>query len=165
MAGTKGSNGTPSYAVFPSGTITAPGGGAGGISKHPVVSFCEGNPGGAGGGASNYSAGDNPHSGGTGDGDPWTPETPGPDPGSGWGGDGGNSDTASPSYGGGGGGGVLDGSPGGGTSGGDGGGGYKIPTTYQSPNIGIGYTGPGSSQYWFAGGGRRWSWDDDGHLW
>ena len=81
------------------------------------------------------------------------PSTPGPDPGSGWGGDGGNSDTASPSYGGGGGGGVLDGSPGGGTSGGDGGGGYKIPTTYQSPNIGIGYTGPGSSQYWFVGGG------------
>ena len=144
----RGGNGTPSFAAFPTGTLTAPGGGAGGVS----VSGSEpGNAGGAGGGASNYSGSD-PFPGGDGDGAPW-PGTPGNDPGSGWGGNGGTSVVASGSYGGGGGGGAVNGQNGSGTQGGDGGGGYKIPASYQSPDIEIGYPGPGSTYFWFAGGG------------
>ena len=154
--GNKGVSGSPSIVAFPTGTLTAPGGGAGGISV-PSGST-SGNPGGAGGGASNYSSPGNPHPGGTGAGAPW-PGTPGNDPGSGWGGDGGGSNTASPAYGGGGGGGAKDGGHGNGSAGGGGGGAYKIPTTYTDPNATYGYAGPGSTHFWFAGGGGGGTYD------
>ena len=67
-------DGSPSIVAFPTGTLTAPGGGAGGISQ-PATSYTDGNPGGAGGGASNYNSGNNPHPGGTGDGAPWARNT------------------------------------------------------------------------------------------
>ena len=155
--GNKGVNGSPSIVAFPTGTLTAPGGGAGGISETPTTNT-NGENGGAGGGASNYSSGDNPHPGGTGAGAPW-PGTPGNDPGSGWGGNGGNSDTAAPAYGGGGGGGAKDGGNGNGSAGGGGGGAYKIPTTYTDPNATYGYAGPGSTHFWFAGGGGGGTYD------
>ena len=145
--GNKGVGGSPSIVAFPTGTLTAPGGGAGGVSVSPLK---DGNPGGAGGGASNYSPPDG--TGGVGAGAPW-PGTPGNDPGSGWGGDGGTSTAAAGSYGGGGGGGAVNGQNGSGSNGGSGGGGYKIPTTYQDPEADYGFAGPGSTHFWFAGGG------------
>ncbi len=160
-SGNKGSNGANSVVAFPTGTLTAPGGGAGGISYPGGPPYrTVGSPGGAGGGGSNY-GGSEPKDGGDGDGAPW-PGTPGNDPGVGWGGDGG--DGRIPGYSGGGGGGAQDGPPGflaspDPSGGGPGGGGYLVPTTYRDPESTL-QPGPGSSTFYVAGGGGGGTYND-----
>ena len=98
----KGNDGSSSAAAFPTGTLTAPGGGGGGVSD-PSFPAQVGRAGGSGGGGASYNP-PSDNTGGSGDGDPF-PGTPGNSPPNGWGHDGGDGSHGGPHYGSGGGGG------------------------------------------------------------
>ncbi len=170
----QGGDGGDSTVAFPTGTITAAGGGCGGYST-PTASLRDGRNGGSGGGAACYP----PYSGGEGSGAPF-PGTPGDSPPLGWGhdgGDGGNTPTPgemNPCYFGGGGGGAGGAGNNAGTgaagnypspqppgtaeptinwkTGGRGGAGYLIPVIFQDPTN-VFFEGPTGPDHWLAGGG------------
>ena len=164
----RGSAGVASSINFATGTLTAAGGGAGGISEGAYganppsgPSNRPGNPGGSGGGSGLYY----PGLGGPASGSPF-PGTPGNSPDTGWGHGGGRGGTSgSPQnpfyYNGGGGGAGGVGEPGGNgsySSGGTGGNGYLLPTIFQLPAPAMapepyGDPGPSGGAYWVAGGG------------
>ena len=137
-------------------SVTAPGGGSGGLPAAPLEN---GQPGGSGGGGrSNRGS-----SGGTGSGDPF-PGTPGTSPSNGWGNDGAGGLSSAPAGGGGGAGGAAVG-----RSGINGGAGILLPATFQNPASIYGYPGPTSGPnpgiHWLAGGGggSGWPGNDGGH--
>ena len=134
--------GVASSSAFPAGTITAPGGGAGGNpSSYP------GGEGGSGGGSRGNRT---PSVGGNGTGDPF-PGTPGVSPSNGWGNDGG--DAENPGTGGGGGGAGGIGGNGNNGDGANGGLSVQLPADFRYPSSTYGYPGPGGGVGWFAGGG------------
>ena len=174
----QGSDGSNTTVAFPSGTITAAGGGCGGYStppSGPPTTLRYGRPGGSGGGGALYT----PYPGGEGTGAPF-PGTPGDSPPAGWGHDGGNGGAnpqpnppMAPFYMAGGGGGAGGtGYPGGngeevypnpqpaGTVeptvnwkiAGRGGLGYQIPVIFRDPTN-VFFEGPTGPDHWLAGGG------------
>ena len=132
--------GGQSSVAFPGGTVTAAAGGGGAYSG----------TGGAGGSAGGGRGGQGVTNGGTATGVAF-PGTPGTTtPSAGWGYPGGNG--VNPSPGGGGGGASGAGDPGN-SNNGRGGSGIFLHSIYRDPQNPYGYAGPGSSDFWFAGGG------------
>ena len=144
----KGNQGTQSSAAFPTGTITATGGGYGGAGSFQDPTNY-GGPGGSGGGGGNGGtpglppvAPDGTTNGGSG--------TAGP-PRQGY--DGGKGQNNPTRHGGGGGGAGGAGENGTTSLSGTGGIGVQLPTTFRNPASTVGAPGPGPSIYWVAGGG------------
>ena len=133
-------SGVASSVAFPGGTVTASAGGGGAFTGS----------GGAGGSAGGGRGGQGVSPGGTATGVPF-PGAPGTNtPPAGWGYPGGNGVNPSP---GGGGGGASGSGDNGNSNNGRGGSGILLHSIYRDPQNPYGFAGPGSSDFWFAGGG------------
>ena len=178
-----GAAGQDSSVAFPTGTITAPGGGDGGRSGADATTGygTAGGPGGSGAGAGGLNPPSGTVAGGTGSGDPF-PGTIGATPANGWGHDGaGYTNTTNWNAGSGGGGagsaGVIASAspPTANGTGGPGGFGIQLPTTFRDPAQEFGAPGPTSGpscpvpggfdtsgKYWVCGGGGGYGGAFDG---